>query len=388
MCQVNLRHLKLLPLVKGIDSILSNDNDLIHINYFFMDSITRKIDKFQWETNVGYRDLIKAISINSMLMIIDKNGIFKDVNHKTCSVSGYNREELINQTYGDIFGNYPSHQEHIGDAMSAIEKDEVWMGEVKQFTKAGTAYWTYTIVHPFKDESNHIIGMISISQIITRGKMIAEQLYRQSKDLEELAFINSHIVRNSLSTILGLCNLFKDEIIDYKVEQVKEAAQYINLVALDLDNAIYQMQAKIQQARNEKTHIKNEWLGKRQSIKRIMLIDDDELSHLITKRIIQYVTNNSIEVMKFKSARQAIYYLINEINPLPDIILLDIEMPRMDGWSFLATFEKLHTGIPVGILTNSIRSNDQYKAIKYESVNSFWSKPLKKEHVEKLLAIN
>ncbi len=70
----------------------------------------------------------------------------------------------------------------------------------------------------------------------------------------------------------------------------------------------------------------------------------------------------------------------------PDIIFLDINMPRMDGWEFLQEFEKLPDTIlnkcSVYMLTSSIDPNDIEKSKTYKTVKNFFSKPLTPEIFE------
>jgi CheY-like chemotaxis protein len=65
---------------------------------------------------------------------------------------------------------------------------------------------------------------------------------------------------------------------------------------------------------------------------------------------------------------------------LPDVILLDINMPIMDGWDFLEWFkefkENLVKAIPIFMVSSSIDWRDIEKAKSYEEVIDYMSKPL------------
>jgi PAS domain S-box-containing protein len=352
-----------------------------------MNNQTKAFTYTHWTDYFEINHLINAISVNSMIMLTDSQGVFKDVNEQTCAVSGYDRKELINQKYEDLFGYQATDKEHIGEVQRTIDKGEIWSGEVKRFTKQGDIYWTFTIVYPVFDESNKIIAHIGISQIMTRNKVIAEQFDAQNQHLKDFAFSNSHILRHPLATILGLCNLINESIIPTKEANVNEIFRMLQIAAEELDFAVHQMQASIEKAKNEKLIIKNKLLKSKNGVKKVMLVDDDELNHLITQKLIHFI-DSEIEVLKFKEVSKALVYLSNEINQLPDLILLDIEMPRINGWSFLKEFEKMQIDVPICILTNSIHEKDKYKAINYESVRSFQVKPLKKEELQSLLLLS
>jgi len=65
--------------------------------------------------------------------------------------------------------------------------------------------------------------------------------------------------------------------------------------------------------------------------------------------------------------------------PLPDLVLLDLDMPLMDGWEFLDAVAGLALPQPlrVFVLTSSIYPEDQEKALAYKEVQGFFTKPLK-----------
>ena len=73
---------------------------------------------------------------------------------------------------------------------------------------------------------------------------------------------------------------------------------------------------------------------------------------------------------------------------LPDYILLDINMPIMNGWEFLDEYTRLNLD-PLGkskifIISSSVFSNDINRARSYPLVKSFISKPLSVEKIKEL----
>ena len=77
---------------------------------------------------------------------------------------------------------------------------------------------------------------------------------------------------------------------------------------------------------------------------RIVLVDDDPICHLITTKMIKRFTSH--EVQAFANPKEALAELIwrasHAADKFPDLILLDIDMPRMDGWQFLDEFINFH----------------------------------------------
>jgi response regulator RpfG family c-di-GMP phosphodiesterase len=108
-----------------------------------------------------------------------------------------------------------------------------------------------------------------------------------------------------------------------------------------------------------------------------LLIDDDEIFNFLSKRtLLKYEIANNITV--FNDAIEALKYIEDNKSALViDIILLDIRMPRMDGFEFLNEFMKLDFNETyVYMLTSSLDERDVKRALKYEMVKGFYSKPL------------
>jgi CheY-like chemotaxis protein len=64
------------------------------------------------------------------------------------------------------------------------------------------------------------------------------------------------------------------------------------------------------------------------------------------------------------------------------LVLLDINMPVMDGWQFLESLGNLNNPpkVNVVIVTSSIDTIDKRKATKYPQVIGFFEKPLTQEN--------
>ncbi len=124
----------------------------------------------------------------------------------------------------------------------------------------------------------------------------------------------------------------------------------------------------------------------------IMLIDDSDIDNMVNKHILS--RNNVAEnILVFTSANDALVYIEKnktnlDPNIFPSIILLDINMPIMNGFGFLHEFEKANNElldtIKVVMLTSSVDPNDIRKSKDFKSVKSFISKPLSLEHLESI----
>lgn len=125
-------------------------------------------------------------------------------------------------------------------------------------------------------------------------------------------------------------------------------------------------------------------------VKLILLIDDDPDDNFFHRRTIDkagVVENVAIctegqDALDFLS-NSGKYYAEDKPYPRPEVIFLDINMPRMDGWGFLeeyAVLEEEKKGGPViAMLSTSLNPEDIERAKQYDIVRTYLSKPLKQE---------
>jgi CheY-like chemotaxis protein len=101
--------------------------------------------------------------------------------------------------------------------------------------------------------------------------------------------------------------------------------------------------------------------------KRILLVDDESLFNFLHKRMLE-LTGISKEIHTTFNGVQAIEYLKANCweGKLPDVILLDLSMPVMDGFAFLEAFSAIDfpnkKKISIVIITSSIDGRDRVRA--------------------------
>lgn len=115
-----------------------------------------------------------------------------------------------------------------------------------------------------------------------------------------------------------------------------------------------------------------------------MLVDDDRTSNFLNKKILNNVFPET-EILDFISSEQALAYL--KSGNTVDIVLLDINMPEIDGWQFIETTraENINNYKSIVLLTSSIDESDMEKARTYKEIKGFISKPLKIDVFKKYL---
>ena len=125
-----------------------------------------------------------------------------------------------------------------------------------------------------------------------------------------------------------------------------------------------------------------------------IIIDDAELDLYVTQKFLERI-NKDLIIKTFQSAGEALELIrenTQEDAQLPTIILLDMQMPVMNGFKFVEEFENLPTEIKknyviiiLTILSATSNPNDIYRILNYKSVNSIIEKPLTKEKLFSLL---
>ncbi|MFY7653119.1 MAG: response regulator [Chitinophagaceae bacterium] len=127
-------------------------------------------------------------------------------------------------------------------------------------------------------------------------------------------------------------------------------------------------------------------------VKKICLIDDDEIFTFLMKKSIVHL-NVASEVMVFPNGEIALSYFeqltADKTDLLPDLVLLDINMPLMDGWEFIEAFANLNkthlANTEIYIASSSITSDDREKAATYAEIKGYLNKPIEIDTIIGLL---
>ncbi|TXB60074.1 response regulator [Phaeodactylibacter luteus] len=116
------------------------------------------------------------------------------------------------------------------------------------------------------------------------------------------------------------------------------------------------------------------------TLQKVVLVDDDNI-FLMTARFSIHRVYPQADVQSFNDAEEALAYVLSNS---PDLLLLDLNMPVIDGWSFL---EAVRNGgstanFPIYIVSSSIDPADVQRAESHPCVKGFVEKPLNAQKVE------
>ncbi|WP_232834872.1 response regulator [Pleomorphovibrio marinus] len=230
---------------------------------------------------------------------------------------------------------------------------------------------------PFIYDGEDSVMVLAVDHSEIHGSLkenmkLNESLKAQNQQLKDFSFVHSHHIRNHLANIMGILNLAGDQ------EQLnKEVLDMLKKSAHNLDTEI----RKVNKILMEKNIENGESVKDGDPSKVIVFVDDDKVQHMINKRILLKI-NPKLNLVFFENPHEALSWLAE--NPA-DILLLDINMPEMEGWEFLSLMGQIGINIEVKMLTSSLDPEDIEKSKKFELVSGFLVKPLRKEVIDEFI---
>mgnify|MGYP000740103587 CR=1 FL=1 len=110
----------------------------------------------------------------------------------------------------------------------------------------------------------------------------------------------------------------------------------------------------------------------------ILIIDDSEIDRMILVSHIRYAFANT-NLYETKNGEEALNFLNKAQMKFPNLIIVDINMPIMDGFGFLERYEALYwrknPQSLVYFISSSVASQDLAMAKKFKSVTGYLTKP-------------
>jgi CheY-like chemotaxis protein len=120
------------------------------------------------------------------------------------------------------------------------------------------------------------------------------------------------------------------------------------------------------------------------------IVDDNKFDRLICERIISRISAD-LAITEFRSGKEILDYLLSDSFVTSNIlILLDINMPEMNGYDFLNEMIKPENSeialkITVAIITSSTRKEDYDQTIQYPMVKGYLQKLIMIEHLKGII---
>lgn len=201
----------------------------------------------------------------------------------------------------------------------------------------------------------------------------------QMKLLDEYSYLASHDLRAPITNILSLSSLLNfPDMESFDTGKIKELLKDINYQAEKLDDIIKMLNRLVNQGQAA-----NDFIAEttKTDSKHIMLVDDDSLTNKLHHMIITK-NNKNKRVVQFDQPALALDYLNDN---RPDLILLDLNMPEIDGWMFLSLLEERNINIDVVIISSTIDPAEKARAQSHKLVKDFLTKPLTYDKIKHLV---
>lgn len=116
-----------------------------------------------------------------------------------------------------------------------------------------------------------------------------------------------------------------------------------------------------------------------------IIVDDDPISNMLCRKLI-FNTNRNYSSTSFTKPEDGLNYILKLSKSESTenyVLLLDINMPSMNGWEFLQQVEKikptLRNHMHIYLLSSSVNPRDKEKALAIPLIEAYLEKPLSKE---------
>ncbi|MEA3554224.1 MAG: response regulator [Campylobacterota bacterium] len=251
-------------ITKAVSSIIKRDN------------ITQNTVKLEARVSEFTR-LLDIYGENVIATMTDLKSKITYVSKAFSKISGYRIDELMGKSHNMV--RHPDMPKSAFiDLWSTVQKNEIWIGEVKNLKKDGGYYWVQATISPDLDEDGNVIGYTSIRQDIT-DKKETEELHRQLNNLfnniptgfltinQDLEVSSSYskeclrilscddIANKNISTVLFENDKDKKEIFDYGYGEILNATDdlskelLLSLLPIEhtIDSIIFSIEYKLLQ---------------------------------------------------------------------------------------------------------------------------------------------
>lgn len=251
------------------------------------------------EKSKEINDIKAALDESTIVSVTNPKGIFTYVNDNFCTISKYDKEELIGLNQ-KIISDYLS-SEFAKDILKTIVSGNIWKGEIKNRAKDESYYWEKTTIVPFLDTNGKIYQYIAISADISEQKLAQENLKqalidleKNNKELDQFAYVVSHDLKAPLRAINNLAEWIVEDMPDMP-DEVRTNLGLLRGRILRMENLI---NGVLDYSRIGRTHIEMETFDIKVMLHQIAdtvipntnfdILIDDKMPQIFNAKILLY----------------------------------------------------------------------------------------------------
>lgn len=217
-----------------------------------MQDISRRKEEEHWSR------LLESVVTNTTdgVMITDaipgsgKNIIY--VNEAMLKMTGYTKDELLG-VHPDILVGIHRDQKGLEKLAASLENAQACNVELINYTKQGKRYEVSVNINPVTDTTGTITHWVSVQRDITENKKYINAVEEQNTKLKDIAWVQSHLVREPLTQIMAMVELLKEDLLG---EDKEKLLNYISQSAKELDEVISSINRNACQSIIEKEIVK------------------------------------------------------------------------------------------------------------------------------------
>ncbi len=196
------------------------------------------------------------------------------------------------------------------------------------------------------------------------------------------AKFTSHVLRSPISNLIALSDPKNHNSLNlYTDLKVKELLNTIYGQATKLNDIVSTL--NVINSFNEE-EVQSYPVLSSPDVSSIMMVDDDAIANKLHQHLLKKLLKQT-NVVAFDYAEDALACLEHKHF---DLIFLDINMPHVNGWMFLDKMMKMDVKTNVVMVTSSKDPQERQKAMTYDVVKAFVSKPLSSDTIKAIFNIN
>lgn len=186
---------------------------LIYVRQKELSTVNRQLEEKVFErtselefSNRRLGDYKRGIDAGAIISITDKKGIIKEINDAFVAISGYRRDELIDQPHNLV--RHPDMPSAVfKDMWETIQSGAIWQGDIKNKKKNGESYYVHTTIIPIVNSENIIEEYLAIRYDITELVEVRDQALAAEKSKDDFLASMSHELRTPLNAIIGFSQI-------------------------------------------------------------------------------------------------------------------------------------------------------------------------------------